>query len=159
MSQLTYGLISRGASRKVSAHRMSYAAHKGPIPPGMVVRHKCDTPACVNPDHLEPGTQADNIADMFKRGRAKCKGTGRLGEQVPNAVLTEALVEKVAEAIRAGQVWRQIAKDMGCRYDDVYRVGMGKAWNWKTGFKRLGAVPDYAKAPLGRIPGSRNLPK
>lgn len=35
----------------------------------MVIRHKCDNPICVNPDHLLIGTHADNIADRIKRKR------------------------------------------------------------------------------------------
>ncbi|EKN4811470.1 TPA: HNH endonuclease [Yersinia enterocolitica] len=36
---------------------------------GLVVRHKCDNTRCINPDHLEIGTHADNTADKMKRGR------------------------------------------------------------------------------------------
>lgn len=57
----------------VSAHRFSFERHKGTIPKGMVVRHRCDTPVCVNPLHLELGTQADNVADMARRSRAQKK--------------------------------------------------------------------------------------
>ena len=53
------------------AHRFSYEAYKGKIPDGYVVMHVCDTPACVNPDHLKVGTQADNIADRDAKGRGK----------------------------------------------------------------------------------------
>lgn len=57
---------------KQYAHRLAYCeAHGLTLDDikGKVIRHKCDNPPCVNPDHLELGTQRDNIHDMLRRGR------------------------------------------------------------------------------------------
>lgn len=60
---LGYPLMSWriGATRKsFRAHRVSYEAFKGPIPPGLHLDHLCRMPYCVNPDHLEPVTPREN---------------------------------------------------------------------------------------------------
>lgn len=55
-----YGGISvRGKTQP--AHRVSYEVFRGPIPAGLVLDHLCRTPACVNPSHLEPVTNRENI--------------------------------------------------------------------------------------------------
>lgn len=67
-SDRNYGVL--GYRRKqYRAHRVSYEIHVGSIPDGQVVRHTCDNPPCVNPEHLELGTHADNQADKVRRRR------------------------------------------------------------------------------------------
>lgn len=75
----------RDESGKVCrVHRMMYELNHGPLPEGIIIRHKCDNPACVNPKHHEPGTPMDNFEDMLKRGRSKLHD-----EKVPlEAILT-----------------------------------------------------------------------
>lgn len=58
-----------GAHGSEGMHRVAFRFWHGPIAPGMVVRHTCDNPPCVNPGHLIIGTRADNVADMIERGR------------------------------------------------------------------------------------------
>lgn len=47
--------------RGALAHRWSYQFHVGPIPDGLVIDHLCRNTRCVNPDHLEPVTNAENV--------------------------------------------------------------------------------------------------
>jgi len=55
-----YGKFS-AARRTLSAHRVAYTLHFGPIPDGLVIDHLCRQSACVNPDHLEAVTQRENV--------------------------------------------------------------------------------------------------
>ena len=65
-----YGQLG-GHRKNVLAHRAFYVAHKGEMPAGVCVCHKCDTPLCVNPDHMFLGTQKDNAIDRERKNRGR----------------------------------------------------------------------------------------
>jgi hypothetical protein len=72
-------IIGKRRRPAVLSHRYSWQCLRGPITAGLCVLHKCDTPRCVNPDHLFLGTQFDNLADARAKGRIRHdKLTGRI---------------------------------------------------------------------------------
>lgn len=98
------------------AHRVSYKLYKGEIPQGLIVRHKCDHKYCVNPEHLELGTQKDNVHDMCTRGR----NTRR--------ALTSEQVQQVKEMLAAGLSWNTIAFRMGSNKRTIGRIAHGQTY-------------------------------
>lgn len=65
-----YGLW-RTDGKTQSVHRLAFRAVKGKIPEGKIVMHRCDNPACCNPDHLRAGTRSQNTLDSLRKGRFK----------------------------------------------------------------------------------------
>lgn len=124
-----YGTI-RYLSGHVVAHRAAYETWVGPIPEGHVVRHKCDNPPCINPDHLETGTYADNSRDMVERGRSsKVRG----GDH-HNAKLTWDEAQLVREAYKTG-VFKQnmLAEALGVRRQVISDICSGKTYAaWRS---------------------------
>lgn len=108
------------------AHRAAYEDKHGPIPTGLVVRHKCDNPPCINPDHLELGTQKQNVADCYERGRA----VDIRGVEHHNARLTEEVVLEI-KRLQLGYYSGQdteLSRRYGVTRSNIGLIRRGKAW-------------------------------
>lgn len=120
-----YGRFRPGSTQpKVLAHRFAYELLCGPIPDGLQVLHRCDNPLCVRPDHLFPGTNADNVADKVSKGRQSRLG----GERNPNAKLTEQDVLEVRRRRAAGESRKVVAAAFGISPTMVSLITTGRFW-------------------------------
>jgi hypothetical protein len=120
-----YGVIRVGDSSDRS-HRVSWVMHRGPIPDGFWVLHRCDNPPCIRPDHLFLGTVSDNNRDRHQKGRSR---GGKLhGTAVGHAKLTEESVfEARVRYAMGGMTCAQLGEEYG-----VCGTVMAKAVNGKT---------------------------
>jgi len=101
-----------GRQKPYSAHRLSYELHKGAIPRGMIICHRCDNTYCVNPDHLYCGTHEQNTADMFARGRA--------ARQIPAPVISK--IKNSQRGLAA------LAREYGLHRTTVWKIQTGRRW-------------------------------
>lgn len=104
------------SGKSIGAHRFSFELHNGPIPKGMYVCHKCDTPMCVNPDHLFIGTHHDNMRDMVEKGRSF---NGRGQDKKGRAKLTNAQAQRIREM---EQSHTKIAEAFGVSASTIGRI-------------------------------------
>lgn len=116
-----YGHLSfEGHPRK--AHRVMYELRYGPIPDGLCVCHKCDTPSCVNPEHLFVGTVADNVADKVRKGRSLA------GENHNLAKLTVSQVREIRSSCRAGAKQCLLADRYNVSDATISFIKSGQRW-------------------------------
>ena len=112
----------------ISAHRAAWLLLVGPIPDGMFVCHHCDNRQCVNPDHLFIGTCADNIHDMWAKGRAS--QNGKKGEQHYNAKFTNEQVQEIRCHYQQGtESISSIARRYGVNQSCISKMIGRKSWN------------------------------
>jgi hypothetical protein len=115
-----YGTVWVNGKNK-RAHRHAWEKANGPIPDGLLVCHRCNNKACVNPDHLYLGTCAENLADAKRDGLMNWpKGEGHW-----NTTLTEQDVRAIRSDSR---VRREIAADYGIHTTSVTKIKNRSRW-------------------------------
>lgn len=113
-----YGVMKWNGTDQ-AAHRLMFEATYGYST--TEVRHRCDNPPCVRPDHLEGGTRQDNVNDRVNRGRS-----ARLpGRHNPNARYTTEEIEEVLRLLGDGHTGKEVAAMTGVDRTAVSRFKNG----------------------------------
>jgi hypothetical protein len=146
-----YGGVKRDGAGSSLTHRVAWELVIGPIPEGLDLLHKCDRPSCVNPDHLRPGTHAENMADMKAKGRNYVRSTfppvppehrargdrhwSRTnpekiprGEASKRAKVTEDQVRAIRQMRAAGAPRSEVAAAFGVSPSLVSAICLGQIW-------------------------------
>jgi DNA-binding transcriptional regulator YiaG len=111
--------ITRNGKRSIIT-RYVWEIVNGKIPNGLLIRHKCDNPPCINPDHLELGTNQDNSNDKLERGRqAK-------GENQGSSKLTEDQVRDIK--MNTTNSITELAEMYGVAIDTIQKIDQVKTW-------------------------------
>jgi len=121
------------------AHRIAYELWIGPIPDGLVVRHKCKNKHCVNPEHLETGTHKENANDKIRDGTL-IKGDAHYsrltpekmarGERHGSVKLTDDQVRDIRN--RTFQTQRELAREFGVSQYAIMSIINRKTWKHIT---------------------------
>jgi hypothetical protein len=119
-----YATFRLAGSSTGRAARISYERTYGPISINLQIRHKCDTPACVNPDHLIPGTAGDNAQDKIDRHRV-LRGTKN-----PVSKLSDEQVLAIRSDARPYPV---MAREHGVSTATICNVRKRKVWRHVEG--------------------------
>ena len=117
----TYGVFSI-KRRQVRATRLAWAIRHGSPPGDLIVCHRCDNPACVNPDHLFLGTHADNMADKVHKGRQV------RGERHYRSKLTATDIVEIRRRVANGETQTSVASDYGIRSNNVSFIVNRVTW-------------------------------
>lgn len=117
-----YGMV-RFERKMYMAHRLAWKFFRGEIAPGLVICHKCDVRACVNPDHLFVGTMMDNIRDMKEKGRSPH------GDKHSRSKLTAEKVSRIKAILAEDRMcMSEIAREFGVAHATISCIARGTTW-------------------------------
>jgi len=123
------GLVTSGGYGRVAvnreyvlAHRYFYEKRFGKIPDGLCACHKCDTPSCINPDHIFLGTAKDNAEDKVRKNRHA------YGERSGSAKLNYIAVKVIRYYLSKGISQQKLARLYKIGQPQIRSIECGKNW-------------------------------
>jgi hypothetical protein len=116
-----YPTIWRNSKHNIMS-RFIYEQCFGEIPKGLVVRHKCDNPTCINPEHLELGTMLDNSRDSVIRGR------NAKGEKNGHSKLTSEKVREIRVLLDKGENLTSLSEKFRISKSSLCDIRARRTW-------------------------------
>ena len=112
---------------------MMYTLFVGEIPKGLIIRHICDHPDCINPNHLIPGTWNDNSKDKKEHGN----------------IPTQLSKEQVYAILKSDETIQDIARRFEIKEERVRRIKTGRSWK---------KIYDIYQAEVNHKPKTKRMP-
>ena len=120
----------KGHSRH--GNRVAWELYRGIIPAGLHVLHSCDTPSCVNPNHLFLGTNQENKNDSVKKSRHRW--TAKYGDDNAQSKLTS---QEVLRILSSGDPGYLLAKRFNISQQTICDIKKGRRWKYLTSSKEI----------------------
>lgn len=111
--------------REVRATRISWLLTYGTISSDLSACHRCDNPACVNPNHLFMGTHQENMDDMRDKGR---RAPAPVGQDHPMAKLTDNDIRAIRLLLADGVSQVEIARRFTVTPSTISWIASRKHW-------------------------------
>lgn len=123
-----FSLTGGREGKRTGCHRIALGLRLGrPLKPSEWACHKCDTPTCVNPNHLFLGNAKANTQDMVSKGRCK------KGDDFGGSKLTECKVLEIRERYHKGETMKVLGDYFGVDPRTISCVVRGKTWTQVSG--------------------------
>lgn len=135
-----YGVFGlKNPKKNYLAHRAIYFLLNGEIGKKEIM-HKCDNPACINPNHLICGTHKENMQDMTRKKRNNPTMHGRRGEAHYRAKLKESDIIEIKNILKRNDSFKQrnplrishkaIGNNYGVCESEITNIKAGRIWGW-----------------------------
>lgn len=122
LTEKDYARASRNG-KNVRMHRYLWEQINGPMPPGFVSYHLCRVRPCINPDHVEPVTSAENTRRRLTGFNPNSHRNRNRHFLPPNATLTFEIAEELRRRYAAGKITQAaLAREFGLSPGAVNRV-------------------------------------